>query len=222
MKKVFSFILVIFLIWLIVKSLPRNSGNSPSQGNTVTINIESVKKPDEQVTKNQPPTVPVLQQNEKIAPSQESNLTDGIIYNGKKRTPAWFNYCYNQFHDKVAYVNGEYIHISPKNYICKVFQVINNYEALLSSVNGQERDCHVSGLKMNMADEHQFSFRGCLVKNGVYSYVTILGAQRTVPSFIIGECEPLTREEFADALNNGLVLMKDVTVGTKTVKQPIP
>jgi hypothetical protein len=67
---------------------------------------------------------------------------------------------------------------------------------------------HLSGYERQLIDEQTFSYEGPLISIGTYEYSDALGASRTVQSFRIFKSfyEPLTKEQFADALNNGFIL----------------
>lgn len=78
---------------------------------------------------------------------------------------------------------------------------------------------HVKGYKDKLVDDQSFSYNGCLVSAGTFEYTDISGAKRTIQSFAV--YEPLTREQFADAINSGFILTKQSKVGDKTIEQPI-
>ena len=64
-----------------------------------------------------------------------------------------------------------------------------------------------------LIDDNTYSFNGWLIDDGVYPYITVLGAKSTIASFIFKkgkEWHSLTKEEFAGAINNGFELPDNV------------
>ena len=159
-----------------------------------------------------------------------------IIYRGRKRTQSWFNLMYSKFYDKIAYYEGKYIdigraiashggwlsssHSIPKGYITKepwssrVLSVLEK-EAVLIQEDGNV--WHVHGLERGYVDGERLYTGGqpkILICTGTYSYISTIGAQKTVSSFVI--CKPLTKEQFAEAINSGFTLIDYKTTRTGT------
>lgn len=67
---------------------------------------------------------------------------------------------------------------------------------------------HLSGYERKLIDGQAIDYEGPLISTGTYEYSDALGASRTVQSFRIFKSfyEPLTKEQFADALNSGYIL----------------
>lgn len=176
----------------------------------------------------------------------------GIIYRDKKRDMRWLNYMYKEFQNKIAFVDGKYIYLadaSVERQQGKVLQVLNDGEAIIyqegytalrqrpgtpespegmyrriqsALIAGPDRPeiyFHIKGYKGTLIDGQQFS-NVTLISCGTYKYTSTDGANRIIQSFAV--YEPLTRERFADALNSGFILTKQIKVGDKTVEQSIP
>jgi hypothetical protein len=75
---------------------------------------------------------------------------------------------------------------------------------------------HIKGYKGSLVDGQSFSCNA--ISNGTFEYIDTTGAQRTIKSFIV--CEPLTKEQFADALNSGFILMKQTKNDNKPAESP--
>ena len=66
---------------------------------------------------------------------------------------------------------------------------------------------HVTGYDgPSLSDDQIFPYTGKLVCAGTYKYTGILFAQNTVQSFKVWKPEPLTREQFAEAISSGFEL----------------
>ncbi|MFA6186733.1 MAG: hypothetical protein WC770_05915 [Phycisphaerae bacterium] len=162
------------------------------------------------------------------------NLSDGIIYHNKKRSSQWFNYWYDEFMDKIVYHNGRYMEISPQKYSCDILRGISDDEAIVSIRGYNENEkgeifynkcCHIKGAYKQLIDSQSFSsfsFEGYLFDNGKYQCKTTTGAMETVTSYIIIKHKSLTKEQFADAINNGFELTQKVKVGDKIITKPVP
>lgn len=162
------------------------------------------------------------------------NLSDGIIYHNKKRSSQWFNYWYDEFMNKIVYYNGRYMEISPQKYSCTILRSIDDDEAMVSIRGYKENEkgeifnnkcCHIKGDYKPLIDSQSFSsfsFDGYLFDNGVHQYITTTGTIETVTSYIIIKHTSLTKEQFADAINNGFELTQKVKVGDKIITKPVP
>jgi hypothetical protein len=145
---------------------------------------------------------------EKTNSAGEFRYSDGMVYRGKKQSPHFFNYWYDEFKDKIVYYNGQYLKASPQKYECEVVQVIDDNDAIVlisgynvieSSENSgllkehitklENKRCHLKGYNKTFTDYQPFSFNGCLISNVV-------------------ECRTLNKEQFADAVNKGFDLTK--------------
>jgi hypothetical protein len=162
------------------------------------------------------------------------NPKDGIIYRGQKRDNLWFCRMYEslRFKDSIVYVNGKYVNMKHGQFMTgdiypdgtlivvesgKVLQVLGPGEAIISTEN---YTCHIKGYKYQLVDGQRFS--ESLISAGIYEYITVSGAEKTIPSFIIYDSKPLTKDEFADAINSGFILTTQRKVGDTTIEQPIP
>ncbi len=105
---------------------------------------------------------------------------------------------------------------------CKVLQVLGHGEALviekgltlkrttltgeyLGTISqGSDTLFHLSGYERQLIDEQALSYKGPLLSIGTFEYTDALGARKTIQSFRIFKSfyEPLTKEQFADALNS--------------------
>lgn len=66
---------------------------------------------------------------------------------------------------------------------------------------------HVTGYDgPSLSDDQIFPYTGKLVCDGTYKYTGDQGTQKTVQSFKVWKPEPLTREQFAEAINSGFEL----------------
>jgi hypothetical protein len=94
------------------------------------------------------------------------------------------------------------------------------YDRIQSSLNSRpDLFFHIKGYKGTLVDGQSFNDIP-LISSGTYKYINTSGAQKTIQSFTVYEF--LTKEQFVDALNGGLVLMKRDKVGDKTIETPIP
>lgn len=73
---------------------------------------------------------------------------------------------------------------------------------------------HVKGIADNVTEGNPFSTNK-LISIGVYAY-----EDRKIQSFIV--CEPLTKEQFAEAIKSGFVLINYTKIGKNINKQPVP
>jgi hypothetical protein len=62
---------------------------------------------------------------------------------------------------------------------------------------------HLTGLEGPLVDGQSISV-GCLISLGTYEYITTRGNKSTIPSFKACNFLPLTREQFAEAINSGI------------------
>jgi len=146
-----------------------------------------------------------------------------IVYRGKKRTQKWFERMYERFYDKIAYFGGDYVE---KRELSKyrttggleVLSVLSYGEVLAINDDGFVR--HLYGLNQNFVDGASLP-GGTLLQTGVYEYVSVSGAHKTVPSCTVYVYEPLTREQFADAITSGFKLISYEKRGEKIVERPI-
>jgi hypothetical protein len=81
---------------------------------------------------------------------------------------------------------------------------------------------HVTGYDgPSLSDDQIFPYTGKLVCVGTYKYAGGLGTQNTIQSFKIWQPEPLTREQFAEAISSGFELVEYVEREGKTIEKPI-
>jgi regulator of replication initiation timing len=113
-----------------------------------------------------------------------------------------------------------------------VLQVLGRGEALISR-NGDIY--HIKGYKDSLVDRQDIyssllplssilDYEGYFylikpVGTGTFEYVDTRGAKRTIQSFIV--CEPLTKDQFADALNSGFILKRQSKTGGKITETEI-
>jgi len=170
----------------------------------------------------------------KIEPEGKADIDfDNIVYGGKKRNRRWFEKMYEKFYDKIAYFDGEYIDIGkvianhggwlsssrsmPRGYITKapwngkVLSVLENAAVL---IHKDGIVWHVHGLERGFVDDEWFPEDKIFICVGTYTYITPLGAQKTVSSFVI--CKHLTKKQFAEAINRGFKLIEYETIRTGT------
>ena len=170
----------------------------------------------------------------KIEPKRKANIDfDNIVYRGRKRSRGWFERIYEKLYDKIAYFDGEYIDIGkvianhggwlsssrsmPRGYITKapwnskVLSVLENAAVL---IHKDGIVWHVHSLERGFVDDEWFPEDKIFICVGTYTYITPLGAQKTVSSFVI--CKHLTKEQFAEAINRGFKLIEYETIRTGT------
>lgn len=164
---------------------------------------------------------------EKTNSAGEFKFADGMVYRGKKQSPHFFNYWYDDFKDRIVIYKGQYLKASPEKYECEVVQIIDDNEAVVvitgynvfeSSENSgllkerivklENKRCHIKGYNKTFADYQPFSFTGCLISNGSYQYTASSGTTTKIASYIAAECRTLNKEQFADAINKGFELTK--------------
>ena len=81
---------------------------------------------------------------------------------------------------------------------------------------------HVTGYDGPLLSNDQiFPYTGKLVCVGTYTYTGGLGHKNTVQSFKVWQTEPLTKEQFAEAISSGFDLVDYVERGGKTIEKPI-
>jgi hypothetical protein len=177
----------------------------------------------ELTAKSSEPQIP----EEKTTSAGEFKFADGMVYRGKKQSPHFFNYWYDEFKDRIAYYNGQYLKASPQKYECEVVKIIDDNDAIVlisgrnvfenSEKSGplkehitkiENKRCHIKGHNMAFTDYQPFSFNGCLISNGSYQYTNASGAKTNIASYIVVECRTLNKEQFADAVNKGFDLTK--------------
>jgi hypothetical protein len=122
------------------------------------------------------------------------------------------------------------------SYFYRVISVIGVGEALInchtesfiiiggkSSKGSSDFIFHLCGYDQPLIDGQTLNIKDTenLICVGTYKYTTALGAQKTVQSFKVWQPEPLTREQFAEALRSGFELVNYVERQGKTVKVPI-
>ncbi len=123
---------------------------------------------------------------------------------------------------------------------CKVQQVLGHGEALIwrkgssftysdgVAVRMTQRTpeilFHLSGYERQLIDGQAIDYKGPLISTGTFEYTDTLGAKRTIQSFRIFKSfyEPLTKEQFADALNSGYLLTYPSRRGGKTRIRIVP
>jgi cell division protein FtsL len=125
---------------------------------------------------------------------------------------------------------------------CKVLQALGNGEALvinkgrtlkrttikgeyLGTISrGSDTLFHLSGYEGQLIDEQALSYKGPLISTGTFEYTDTLEARRTIQSFRIFKSfyEPLTKEQFADALNSGYILTYLERRGRRTRITTVP
>ena len=170
--------------------------------------------------------------------SEEDKSKEDIIYKGKSRSAAWFEQQYEIFKNKIAFIDGQYVHINrkitrmknpvsilestpPKIGECRsayfvlptgeklpqliVFSIINDNEALV----GHEHDPELYGLfHFRINTEGMFDGSDIPIVDviyvGTYSYISTIGSRKTIKSYMIHE--PLTKDQFKDALTKGFDL----------------
>lgn len=119
------------------------------------------------------------------------------------------------------------------NYYYKVLSVIKDGQALINCSG--ESGYVVNGV--GHTGGHYFTFHLCgydhplidgasldlqnLICVGTYEYTTAMGAKKIVQSFKVWQPEPLTKEQFAEALRRGFELANYVERQGKTVKIPL-
>jgi hypothetical protein len=64
---------------------------------------------------------------------------------------------------------------------------------------------HIRGCQQNYTDDESFE-SPVLISEGIYNYRTPLGSTKTVPSLSLLEIQPITKEQFIEAINTGLLL----------------
>ncbi len=153
---------------------------------------------------------------------------NNIIYRGKKREQKWFDRMYKRFHDKIIYVNGEYVDIGNpemqkwqneavskggivKAHLgCKVFLVLDSGEAVIKKAatkSAPEIHFHLTGYEGLLIDNQSFSFDGYLIALGAFEYIGNRRSKKTVQSFKAFQPKPLTREQFAEVIDSGFKLV---------------
>ncbi len=131
---------------------------------------------------------------------------------------------------EVGYPKGTVVAIPDRSW--NVLQALGNGEALIiqkgvglrsSHFSYRESDAlfHLSGYQGQLTDDESLSLEGYLISNGIYEYTTALGAKKTVQSFVFYQHQPLTREQFADAIKSGFKLISYEKRGEKIVERPI-
>jgi len=131
---------------------------------------------------------------------------------------------------------------------CKVLQVLGPGEALIwkeafksthsgstSGIKGvwakiataalstREILFHLTAYEGQLVDEQYFSFEGPLICMGTFEYTNTVGAKKTIQSFAVCKSfyEPLTREQFAEAIKSGFELVYYKKVGGRIIRRPI-
>jgi hypothetical protein len=166
--------------------------------------------------------------------------TESIVYRGQERTKEWFEKMYEQFSDKIVWAGDEFVYLrtfKPKQLSAdfvevgtivrligqgKVVSVIGDGEALIMEPWDQFT-LHISDYNHPLIDGQSF-YPGnptYLICVGTYKYTTVLKAQKTVQSFKVWQPEPLTREQFAEAISSGFELVDHIERGGKTIERPI-
>lgn len=147
----------------------------------------------------------------------------GIVYKGKTRDNNWFENMYSRYSNLIVLYNNKYEYIDdlppvnvfnpttwhdPRFYAWKVLSVINNNEILIRHVGGVETIYHICGLNGNYVDDAIFDENKIFIYTGTYKYASAFGANNTVSSFCA--YKPLTREQFAEAINEGFMFDRHV------------
>lgn len=164
-----------------------------------------------------------------------------IIYRGKERDEDWFNRMYKRFSDKIVLFDGKFVALSfrfilsthmketplPVGTItwtppeCKVLSVIGDDGVLLVG-DTSDSIFHVTGYDGPLLSDGKIFPFSILICVGTYEYTAINGAKKTVQSFKMWEPEPLTREQFAEAISSGVELVNYVVErGGKIIEKPI-
>jgi seryl-tRNA synthetase len=169
-----------------------------------------------------------------------SKSTESIVYRGHERTKEWFERMYERFSDKIALAGDEFVYLrtfKPNQLSAdfvevgtmvrlmdqgKVVSVIGDREALIMEPGGRFM-LHISDYNYPLIDGQSF-YPGSptyLICVGTYKYTAVLNAQKTVQSFKVWQPEPLTREQFAEAISSGIELVEFVEKEGKTIRRPI-
>lgn len=143
-----------------------------------------------------------------------------VTYRGKKRSKKWFDEMYDRYFDKIACVNDKFIgrDVLGKKYArfgssAKILQVLKPDELLVSDDGSIY---HVHGVFGDFLDDTPFPFRGhVILRTGTYRYVSAGGTVKTIVSCKVYQYKPLTKKQFADALNGGYILTYPDRRGTR-------
>ncbi len=173
-------------------------------------------------------------------PSKTSFDPGEIVYRGGKRDKKWFDMMYVKFRDKIVRFEGKYIDISPGkcramtpaervwpkgtpvriNYKTTVTGVVRKGQVLISNIYGTPRIVHVHGLERVFVDGQDFLPAGTLcIYTGTFEYTNPLGGHHTVPSLAVPK--PLTKEQFAEAINRGFELVEYKKIGGRIIRRPV-
>jgi cell division protein FtsB len=226
-----------------IKQLEKTIESQQKRFNQLTARYNDIKKQlDEQIKENE-------RLKDKISPAMPAKTNfdpnDGIIYRGKKRNKLWFYRTYRKFCDKLAYVDGKYIDVgrqlagyhnldsdhmtwpigSPVQfpYDSKVISVIKEGEVLIS--NGIKYSetlvIHLHNLDGTYVVGQDFpdAMRLHLIYTGIFEYEAAFGRKMTVPS--LTPYRPLTKEQFAEAINSGIDLIIRKENNGKITETPI-
>jgi hypothetical protein len=105
----------------------------------------------------------------------------------------------NYLRGNISYPKGQIVTVE---YSLEVVQVLESGELLVRQDREPDALFHLTGMREGqLVDNQSFSFKGYLISLGTFEYKTVLGAKRTIPSFKACNFLPLTREQFAEALN---------------------
>ena len=106
---------------------------------------------------------------------------------------------------------------------CRFYQVIQHGNTPTGEVydTGPGFIYHLCKYDRPLIDGQSLDMIKNLICVGTYKYTTALGGQKTVQSFKECKPEPLTREQFAEAISSGVELVNYVERGGKTIGIPI-
>jgi hypothetical protein len=110
---------------------------------------------------------------------------------------------------------------STQQYRSTVLSVLGEGDVLVQSYYVGDMIVRIHGLKGDFVDGQDFpdNIGERLIYEGIYKYTSAMGAHKTVPSLI--PYEPLTKEQFAEAINSGFELVVRTESGGKITETPI-
>jgi regulator of replication initiation timing len=174
-----------------------------------------------------------------VKPVETSFEPNDIVYNGKKRSRKWFDEMYERFHDKIAFIDNNYVDIGeeildlhgiwvndPRSekrrmgvapYRSTVLSVLGDGEVLINYE--YENILHIRGVEHNFVDGEPWPNGTPLIRAGNFDYTASNGRHKTVWSFVV--YKPLTKEQIAEAIRSGFELVEYKKVGKETIKRPI-
>jgi hypothetical protein len=166
--------------------------------------------------------------------AQSSPVTTGGVYKGVQVTASWVDQQYSYFKNRIANIDGKFrdigkavteielkrdfpdadtpAHLMTKNppevgdirvSWFKVIQIVGENEAL---VRDDDVLFHVRGIDPAKQIDGTGWANVRLVYVGTYQYISVMGARRTIQSYLV--YRPITREEFVSALAGGFELVR--------------